>query len=235
MVLGDPIVNCWLKVSLDCLELIACYVTIWLNIIKGQVDTESCLLSQTDSTSAEGWLRKSNFNKDSQSANSKVMRNLATTMISAKCCLYWQWFEGKKNDVSDAPSHNHHISDSLLTSLLSTAFPHQLSNGLMIKPLQKEIGLWLICLLQKQTGKCTQSPKQPQRSNLGCSIAALNIVTQLELVTYFLEICLTKTNTDSWGASPKPCRKPDSVMNDILTGQTHCPLRWGLCGSDLLG
>ena len=213
-------VDCRLKVSLNCLEFISCYVTIWIDILKGQVDAESCLLSQTDSTSAEGWLRKSNFDEDLQSANSEVARTLATTVISAKCCLYSQWFEGKKNDVSDALSRDHHIPDSLLTSLLSTAFPHQLPNGLTIKPLPKEIGLWLTCLLQKQTGKHTQSPKQPQRSNLGRGVTTPNTVTQLESVTHYSAICPARTDTDSWGASPKPCGKPDSVMNDMTNWQS---------------
>jgi len=147
-------VNCWLKVSLNCLEFIACHGTIWIDIIKGQVDAESCLLSQTDSSSAEGWLRKATLMKTHNQSTVKLQR-LLLPLISAKCCLYSQWFEGKKNDVSDALSLDHHISDFLLTTLLSTIFPHQLPNGLTIKPLPKEIGLWLICLLQKQAGKCS--------------------------------------------------------------------------------
>ena len=122
-------------------------VTIWMHITEGNIKAESCLLSQTDSTSAEGWLRKSNYDKDSQSSNCEVKSHLATTVISSKSCLYLQWCERKKNDVSGALSHDHHLFDSLLTSLLSTASLTSSQMG------------WLICLLQKQTGKCMQSLK----------------------------------------------------------------------------
>ena len=50
-----------LRTSINSLEFISCIVTIWVDIILGLVQPEDCLLSQTDSSSAAGWLRKSNF------------------------------------------------------------------------------------------------------------------------------------------------------------------------------
>ena len=167
--------------------------------------------------------QKSNFDEDSQSANSEVTRNLATTMISTKCCLYLQWFEGKITSLI--------LYFPLYSPLLSLTSSQR---GLQSNHCW-EIGLWLICLLQKQTGKHMQSPKQPPRNNLGCGIAVLNIVTQLESATYFSEICPMKTNTDSWGALPKPCGKPDSIMNDMTSWQSLLSTLPWVCGSDLSG
>lgn len=52
------------RVSLNALEFLAEYITIWMDICFGGAPQESCFLSQADSTSASGWLRKSNFSDD---------------------------------------------------------------------------------------------------------------------------------------------------------------------------
>jgi hypothetical protein len=49
------------KTSINCLEFIACLITIWIDTIHRRIDPELCILSQTDSSSAAGWLHKSNF------------------------------------------------------------------------------------------------------------------------------------------------------------------------------
>jgi hypothetical protein len=54
-------IDCRLKTSLNSLEFIACLITIWVDILNHEIDSEDCILSQTDSTTANGWLRKSNF------------------------------------------------------------------------------------------------------------------------------------------------------------------------------
>jgi len=147
-------VDCQLKVSLNCLEFIACYVTIWIDIIKGQVDAESCLLSQTDSTSAEG--RKSNFDKDSQSANSEVTRTIATTMISAKCCLY---SHGSKERRMMYQMLYHLIITSLTLylPLYSPPLSHTSSQmGLQSNPCwRRSVCGWFVCCRNKQESTCS--------------------------------------------------------------------------------
>jgi hypothetical protein len=54
-------VDCRLRTSLNSLEFLACIISIWFDHIHQVVEPEACVLSQTDSTSALGWLRKTNF------------------------------------------------------------------------------------------------------------------------------------------------------------------------------
>lgn len=53
--------DCDIRTPLYSLEFLACVITIWIETINFRIAPESCILSQTDSTSASGWLRKSNF------------------------------------------------------------------------------------------------------------------------------------------------------------------------------
>jgi hypothetical protein len=48
--------SCRLRTSLNSLEFIACVITIWIEHLNQQIEEESCILSQTDSSSATGWL-----------------------------------------------------------------------------------------------------------------------------------------------------------------------------------
>ncbi len=49
--------DCRLRTSLNSLEIIAALITIWMDFLNNGFPSESCLLSQTDSTSAAGWLK----------------------------------------------------------------------------------------------------------------------------------------------------------------------------------
>jgi hypothetical protein len=56
---------------------------------------ESCILSQTDNTSAVGWLSKLNFSDvEDSAAQLTAARHLASLIINNVCCLYSQWFTG---------------------------------------------------------------------------------------------------------------------------------------------
>jgi hypothetical protein len=48
------------------LEHIVAIVTLWVNIIAGRLTHDNCALSMTDSTTSEGWLKKTNFIKDGE-------------------------------------------------------------------------------------------------------------------------------------------------------------------------
>ncbi len=54
-------IECRLCTSVNSLEFIARVITIWIDNINNSIEEESCILSQTDSSSASGWLQKSNF------------------------------------------------------------------------------------------------------------------------------------------------------------------------------
>ena len=103
------------RAHINLLEFLASIICIWLDILKGRVPPESCLLSMGDSTTAAGWLRKSNFKEDDENDVETTVklitaRHLANLILHAKACLYSQWFVGDENDVSDSLSRDIHLS-----------------------------------------------------------------------------------------------------------------------------
>lgn len=52
--------DCHFRTSLNLLEFISCVITIWVDMFSSQIKAISCLLCQTDSSTASRWLRKSN-------------------------------------------------------------------------------------------------------------------------------------------------------------------------------
>jgi len=91
-------IDCWLQTSLNSLEFIACMITIWVDVINNIIIQEDCLLSQTDSTTANGWLRESNFSDSGDKvAQLTTARQLAKLVINSKSCLCSQWFAGVEN------------------------------------------------------------------------------------------------------------------------------------------
>jgi hypothetical protein len=54
-------IPCRLRTSLNSLEFLGCVRSIWIDTFHQAIEPKSCLLSQTDSTMAMGWLIKSNF------------------------------------------------------------------------------------------------------------------------------------------------------------------------------
>jgi hypothetical protein len=165
-------VDCHLRTSLNSLEFIACLITIWVDMLSSNIHKESCLLCQTDSSTACGWLRKTNFvEKQNEVVQLTTARQLASVLIKSKSCLYSQWFPGEFNNVSDSLSRDFHILDDNLSNLLSFSFPDQTPFGLKILPLPIEIASWLTTLLRTQPQKELWS-KEPTPSKF-----ALGLVT----------------------------------------------------------
>ena len=74
----------------------------------------------TDSTTAEEWLRKSNFTELGEDPIQASVRIEASHMQPTLFMLlglksYSQWFEGKKNEVLDALSCNNDRNNEELT------------------------------------------------------------------------------------------------------------------------
>jgi hypothetical protein len=108
--------DCRLKTSLNSLEFIACMITIWVDCSE-EINSEDCILSLTDSTSAFGWLRKSNVvDKLNMQVQLTMACQLANLVIDHDCCLYRQWFTGEFNTVA-CLSRDFHLNDSSLTLL----------------------------------------------------------------------------------------------------------------------
>jgi hypothetical protein len=131
-----------------------------MEIHVGKAPNGSCFLSQTDSTSAAGWLRKSNFD-DRDPLHLDIAQETAELIMSHDSCLYSQWFHGKLNEVADSLSRDHHLSDTDLLTLLHHNIPEQVPEDFKIYPLPPSIKLkimtWLCSL-----PPATQSPAAPQ-------------------------------------------------------------------------
>jgi hypothetical protein len=173
-------VDCRLRTSLNSLEFIACMIAIWVNFLYGNIDRESCILSQTDSSTAAGWLKKSNFtNKEDENVQLTTARQLGQLLINSQSCLYSQWFPGDKNEISDSLSRDLNLSTSDLTHLLVSSILDQVPFGLKILPLSTEISSWLTCLLCNQQQK-EQWSKVPQRSKISLGNAMNSIYSPSE-------------------------------------------------------
>ena len=152
--------------SINLLEFIASVVCIWLDSTLDLIPEESCLLSMGDSTTATGWMRKSNFQPEGESdtdttAKLQVARLLARISLKHKACLYSQWFPGKDNALVDSLSRDHHLSPHELTSLVSRKIPQQLPRHFRIVPIPREVGSWICSLLAKMPEQ--KDRHKPQR------------------------------------------------------------------------
>jgi hypothetical protein len=142
------------RASNNLLEFLAAVITPWIDILNDRLTAGDCALSMTDSTTAEGWMRKSNFvepNEHPVQAKTRVdaARKYASIFMDADIKGYSQWFEGKRNNVADALSRDWHLGDDELTSLLRFHFPEQMPENFQIAPLPKEISSWMTSLLQQ--------------------------------------------------------------------------------------
>ena len=136
------------------LEHIASIITVWIDIIHGRLKEGDCCLSMTDSSTSEGWARKTNFKEDCEdpiqaTIRIEVARDHAMRLLELGIKDYSQWFPGKENDVSDALSRDDDRSDEELTHILRTFVPSQMPEHFEIVPLPNEIDSWLISTLQK--------------------------------------------------------------------------------------
>lgn len=143
--------NLLFRASNNLLEHIAAIITPWIDIVAGRLGDGDCALSMTDSTTSEGWLRKTNFKEDDDPVQAgvriQVAREHATRYMRHWIRDYSQWFPGKENNVADALSREMDLSDVDLTNLLRLSVPSQVPERFEIVPLPNEIVSWLTSLL----------------------------------------------------------------------------------------
>ena len=115
------------------LEFLAVIITPWpwIDIIKRWLNLGDCALSMTDSTTAEGWMQKSNFVKlDNNPIHATTpvdaARKYASIFMQAGVKGYSQWFAGKLNNITDALSRDWHRNNEELTFILRSHFPEQM-------------------------------------------------------------------------------------------------------------
>jgi len=79
-------------------------------------------------------MRKSSFS-NAMPLHLELSRELATLIMGHDSCLYSQWFEGNKNQLTDSLSCDHHLSDPDLLALLSSEIPEQMLMNFKLYPL----------------------------------------------------------------------------------------------------
>ncbi len=98
----------------------------------------------TDSTTAKGWMQKSNFDKSGEdpiqaSVCADAACHHAKLFMGANIKGYSQWFTGKLNNIADALSRDWHRDDNELISILCLCFPQQMPTHFEISPLPSKI------------------------------------------------------------------------------------------------
>jgi hypothetical protein len=155
------------------------------NLLKHLTDIilrcQDCVLSITDSTTAEGWLKKSNFTELGEcpiqaSVQIEATHKQATLFMLLGFKSYSQWLKGIRNEVSDTLSHDNDRSDNKLTHTIKTFCPSQVPSHFKIQQLPNKITSWLTALLLKLPVK-EQLFKEHTRSKPGHGIAGKNTWT----------------------------------------------------------
>jgi len=203
-------------VTLNTLEFLGCLVTLWIDIIQGDTPPESCILSQTDSTSAEGWLYKSNFDQSTANTQLLAARKLATVIIHADCCLYSQWFPGELNVVSDILSRRFDLTDSELVSFVLTTCAPQVPFGISISHLPNEIDCWLTSLLLTARNSLPSQTKPQKRPSAPGDAGPPTSPKWDSATTCSSQDCLEPNVIASSVPSAKPSAAPDLALPDSI-------------------
>ena len=159
------------RATLNMLEFVASTIGPWIDLLEDTLPPLSCILSMTDSSTTNGWLRKSNFPDDSEdeldshlTCKMELARAHSLRMLDNWVKEYSQWFAGKLNNVSDALSRDFHLSDDQLTHLLASSVPSQLPPSFSIAALPPAIVSFLCAWLAKMPAK---PPSQEKRTKSG--------------------------------------------------------------------
>jgi hypothetical protein len=196
----------------DTATKIAAIITPWVDIIAGRLTCGDCALSMTNSTTLEGWLKKTDFIEDGKSPiqatiHLKVACLHALHYLSHKIPEYSQWFCGVDNQVADALSRDDNRTDEELTKILCSHCPSQVLEHFRIVPLPNKITSWLTLLLLWLPVKLGLA-EEHTKTMLGRGTATSTIATASDSE----EIISSTTSPDnresnSWGLSPRLCVK----------------------------
>ena len=181
----------------------------------GATPTGSCFLSQGDSTSATGWLRKSNFD-DAEPLHLSLARAMANLIMDYNSCLYSQWFPGDANNLTDALSRDTHLDNDALLTLLLSHVPEQIPEGFCICPLPLELVSQIMTWLRNLPA-LTESPGAPQQSKFATGATGKHSSTRLNSMV--IPSSLVSPGVSST-ASSLPLPRPSTPMTSRTT-QVH--------------
>jgi hypothetical protein len=175
----------------------------------------------TDSTTAEGWMQKLNFNKSRKDpiqafVCADAACHHAKIFMDTNIKGYSQGFVGKLNNVADALLWDWHCDNNEFTSILCLHFTQQMPMHFEISPLPSKISSWLILLLQRLPAN-KQLQEEPTTTNLALGANGGNIASQLNI------------KTSSWTASPSKskfsCLEPLLWLSEADDSQTK---KWNI-------
>ena len=199
------------------LEHLCSIIGPWIDLIENNLPQFSCILAMGDSTTAAGWLKKSNFkysDNESQAmteAKLKLARDHALRLMSNKCSDYSQWFKGDHNDLADSLSRDHHIPTNILTQLFHISIPSQTPKNLKISPLPLEIHSYITSILQSLPGD-TQQQEKLKTSKIARGVDGMS---SCQISTWEETLFLKNSQSDSKQSSFQHSDK-QSVNGDFL-------------------
>ena len=129
------------------LEYLAIIVTMWVDAIEGNILPLACCLACSDSTSAVGWLHRSNFDPCTRPIHEELSRHLAEIMMKVNSTVYSQHQTGKHNTIADLLSRWHFLTPSQISAFLQSRFNTQMPTNFNLCPLPKRISCWITSLL----------------------------------------------------------------------------------------
>ena len=149
------------RAHINLLEFLTQVVSIWIDILEKKINPLDCILAMGDSTTAIGWMRRSNFkqspdDEDEEETTAEwlvkqeVARKLASLVLTSDTVLYHQWFKGCENVVADSLSRDaYFLSNSSHEKFLHSVANSQLPHSFQIKPVPAEICCFITSTLQQ--------------------------------------------------------------------------------------
>jgi hypothetical protein len=222
----DCRVGCREGISLNLLEFLGDIVSVWIELLAGRVPPGSCMLAQGDSTSATGWLRKSNFSEHNHPLQLEAARHLATLLLIHGVTLYSQWFAGNKNGLSDVLSRDTHLTNPDLSAMCLLSIPLQVPPNFAIFPVPPVVSSWVPSLLRSQP-LIVVSAKAPTRSSVWLGLdGASGSRASASSMTPTSRPSSTELGLASLAPSPPLSEPADfqwGLMTDLLPAQLPVP------------
>jgi hypothetical protein len=180
-----------------------------------------CLLSIGDSTSAAGWLQKSNFDPNCHPIHAEVAREHAREIMKNNACDYSQHIPGVTNVVADSLSRDFHLSNKQLISMIYTVNPPFLPQQMNILPLPKEIISWIGSLAQKQH-KRKVLPERHTKSTIARGVCGWTSNTDATKIT---PIWTDSTLPTKYSSSELSCTLSGLELLTLTANKSQQPLR----------
>jgi hypothetical protein len=222
--------NLQFRASNNLLKFLAAIITPWIDIIDGCLGPGDCALSMTDSTTVEGWMKKSNFVKPNNNpiqttACVDAARKHASIFMNADVKGYSQWFARKLNNVTDTLLRDWHCNEEELTYIICSHFPEQMLENFHMSPLPSKIDSLLTSVL-RQLPVSKQLREQHTTMGLELGSGGGNIDSLSDATTFISTGSVRSREISCWELLPWLSGKAGSrkiALNHWLKAQSEVP------------